>query len=119
MYEFGEELTKEDHDLIEKVYKAVSLKPGLFVNLMYACYGAFNKRVEFAEKRAADAEAVAVCAVAMAGKKATPSMKKWCEDMFSGYLLDHTTSFNWKNCKDDIDNALVKTFGEEGGNSNG
>ena len=45
MYEFIEELTKEDHDLIEKVYKAVSLKPSLFVNLIYACYGAFNKRV--------------------------------------------------------------------------
>ena len=54
MYSFAEELTKEDYDLIEKVYKAVSLKPSLFVNFMYACYGAFNKRVEFAEKRAED-----------------------------------------------------------------
>lgn len=49
MYEFIEELTKEDHDLIEKVYMAVSIKPSLFVNLMYACYRAFNKRVEFAD----------------------------------------------------------------------
>ena len=49
MYEFIEELTKEDHDLIEKVYMAVSLKPSLFVNLMYACYRAFNKRVESAD----------------------------------------------------------------------
>lgn len=113
MYEFIEELTKEDHDLIEKVFKAVSLKPSLFVNLMYACYGAFNKRVEFAEKRAADAEAVTVSAVCMAGKKATPSMKKWCEDMFSGYLLEHPTSFNWKSCKHHINDAFVKTFGEE------
>ena len=81
MYEFIEELTKEDYDLIEKVYKAVSLKPGLFIHFMNARYGAFNKSVEFAEKRAADAEAVTVSAVCMAGKKATPSMKKWCEEI--------------------------------------
>ena len=83
MYSFAEELTKEDYDLIEKVYKAVSLKPGLFIHFMNACYGAFNKRVEFAEKRAADAEAVTVSAVCMAGKKATPSMKKLLEELRS------------------------------------
>ena len=113
MYESIEELTKEEYDLIGKVCKEVRRKPSLFINIMYACYSAFDARIDIAEKRAADAEAVTVSAVCMAGKKATPSMKKWCEAMFSGYLLDHPTSFNWKNCKDDIDNALVKTFGEE------
>lgn len=58
MYEFIEEPTKEEGDLIYSVYKAIRLKPSLFIHFMNACYGAFNKRVEFAEKRAADAEIV-------------------------------------------------------------
>lgn len=80
MHESIEELTKEEYDLIGKVYKAVSHKPSLFISIMNACYGAFDARIDIAEKRAADAEAVTVSAVCIAGKKATPSMKKWCEN---------------------------------------
>ena len=54
MYEFIEEPNKEESDLIFSVYKAVSLKPNLFINFINACYKALNKRVEIAEKRAAD-----------------------------------------------------------------
>lgn len=113
MRDYDRIISKEDMELINDVYCAVFEKPYLLAEIMQSGSRAVEDRIKYAEKRAADAEAVTVSAVCMAGKKATPSMKKWCEDMFGGYLLEHPTSFNWKNCKGDIDDALVKTFGEE------